>query len=160
MARLSPQQQARGPRVAFPRSNGQVSDETGAVHSDHDMRRLLRKGDEVVRRKLREGGQDPDPWVPLHPDTMWYGYRRLWKTEINDLGWERTAASKYVGDWKPPKKSIADDVYASLSPGMLLAVVEQMSFPDAVKAEMDRRAQREASQRRPDVVEKLMGERG
>ena len=122
MARLSPQQQARGPRVAFPRSNGQVSDETGAVHSDHDMRRLLRKGDEVVRRKLREGGQDPDPWVPLHPDTMWYGYRRLWKTEINDLGWERTAASKYVGGWKPPKESIADEVYASLSPGMLFAV--------------------------------------
>jgi hypothetical protein len=106
--------------------------------SDSDTRLLLKKGDEVARRNLASRGENPDRWVPLHHGTEWYGYRRLWKTVINQIGWERTAASMYAGDWKPNQRTIADDVYARITPGMLLAVVERIPFTDAVAREQAR----------------------
>ncbi len=106
--------------------------------SDTDMRLLFQKGEEVARQRVAEVGKNPDTVLPPALGTKWYGFRRLWKTEINKLGWERTSASMYAGDWKPMVRTIADDVYARITPGMLLAVIERIPFLEAIVREKNR----------------------
>ena len=124
--------------------------------ADNDMRHLLVKGDKVAREKITEAGENPDRWVPEYRGTKWYGYRRLWKTELNRLGWERTSASMYAGDWKPLGRNIADDVYARITPGMLLAVVERIPFSEAVAREQERSGHANVRDLRPIDLSELI----
>lgn len=103
--------------------------------SETEARLLLMKGEEVAREKLQANGHNPDELVPLFPGTKWYAYRRYWKTNRNELGWEGNRAAAYVGDWSINDGPTADTVYARLSPRMILAVVKGWTLAEALQDE-------------------------
>jgi hypothetical protein len=62
----------------------------------------------------------------------------------------------YAGDWKPIGRTIADDVYARISPGMLLAVIERIPFSEAVSREQKRRGHTDVRDLRPIDLSDLL----
>ena len=100
-----------------------------------DARFLLLKAELVARERLESADHNPDEWVPIFHRTKWYAYRRAWKRNRNELGWEGSLAAAYVGDWSINSGSTPDSVYARVSPRLVLAVVEGRTLAEATADE-------------------------
>lgn len=99
--------------------------------NETDQGSLLKMGEAVARERLPDG-VDPDEYIPLFKGTLWYAYRRAWKANRNELGWEGRSAAEYAGDWGYASGPTADSVYAGVSARLISAVIEGKTFHEAI----------------------------
>ena len=123
--------------------------------SDTDARLLLTKGETVAREELKRKGHNAVEYVPDLPAARWYAYRRAWKANRNELGWEGSLSAAYVGDWSTNEGRTPDTVYARVSPRLILAVVEGKTLAEATAEEDAVRAVKEAARIVPIDLETL-----
>jgi hypothetical protein len=117
--------------------------------SERDVARLLNLAEDLARQRCAEAGLDPEEIVPHYNGTLWYAYRRYWKTNRNALGWLGKREAAYVGDWTTKDGSVADVRYARLDPHLILGVVDGVPYKEALPEDAEARYRR-AARIRPD----------
>jgi hypothetical protein len=117
--------------------------------SERDAARLLDLAEELARERCAEAGLDPEEIVPHYSGTLWYAYRRYWKTNRNALGWSGKREAAYVGDWTTKVGDVADVRYARLDPHLILGVVDGVPYEEALPEDAEARYRR-AARIRPD----------